>query len=149
MIKRATILTALLLSISLQGHADVGAFFGISCTFGEMKDIGLTVKVLSDDEEDKFVAAAGVSFYPMSDDLKFGVDISGGYLFKNVAATIGWDILQRKPQLSLGYVDTDDGSSGASTTSSPAAPSSPPPVTPPITPPVSPPPSPPDTGTDL
>jgi hypothetical protein len=36
----------------------------------------VTIKVLSDDEEDKVVAAAGVSYFPFATEKKIGADIT-------------------------------------------------------------------------
>jgi hypothetical protein len=116
MIKYVVIPSFLILGLVAQAQAGAGAFFGISYNFGASKaDWGITAKVLSDDDANTAVAAAGVSFFPFANEKKFGVDLSGGYLFENGAVTLGWDFLQRKPQLGIGYVNTDDGKSTSST----------------------------------
>lgn len=68
MLKRTSlsILIPLVFSFAAKAQADPTYMVGISFTFGS-NDIGLTAKVLSDDEEETAVAAAGVSFYPMAE----------------------------------------------------------------------------------
>ena len=48
--------------------------------------------------------AAGVPYYPLTS--KFGVDAGASYLFKNGAITLGWDFLNKTPQVGIGYVNT-------------------------------------------
>lgn len=114
MLQRLFIGLFLVCGLSIQAQAGVGALFGLSFNFGtniSISDFGLTVKVLSDNEEDKFVAAAGVSYFPFAEQGNmFGADLSGGYIFENAAVTLGWDFLNRKPQLALGYVNSQDDS---------------------------------------
>ena len=115
MIKYVIIPSFLILGLVAQAQAGAGAFFGISYNLGASKaDWGITAKVLSDDDDNTAVAAAVVSFFPFADEKKFGVDLSGGYLFENGAVTLGWDFLQKKPQLGIGYVNTDDDKSTSS-----------------------------------
>ena len=126
MIKRAVVLGFLLFGLVAQVHAGAGVLFGISYNFGvpavTWENLGVTGKILSDDDANTGVLAAGGSFYPFAKENKFGVDISAGYLFKNGAATVGWDFLQRKPQVAIGYVDTKDDATPTPTPTPPPTP---------------------------
>ncbi len=85
------------------------AMVGISYNFGGRvvdETIGLTFKVLSSDRQDRAVVAAGVSYFPWAPKQKFGLDISTGYNFDKVTALVGYDLLNKKPQVSLGYANT-------------------------------------------
>jgi hypothetical protein len=85
------------------------AMVGISYNFGGRvidETIGLTFKVLSSDRQDRAVVAAGVSYFPWAPKKKFGLDISTGYNFDKVTALVGYDLLNKKPQASLGYANT-------------------------------------------
>jgi hypothetical protein len=82
---------------------------GIAFNFGakiSKESLGLTVKVLSSDRQDRVVAAAGVTYFPWAPKQKFGLDISGGYNFDKVTALVGYDLLNKKAQTSLGYANT-------------------------------------------
>jgi hypothetical protein len=116
MLKKISLTVVLVFVFAFQVQAGATAFFGLSYNFGATAaDWGVTIKVLTDNEEDKFVAAAGLSYFPYAVQ-KFGVDVGGGYLFKHGAATLGWDFLHKTPQLSLGYVNTDDDDGSSETT---------------------------------
>ena len=120
MVKSLLILSVFIFGLVAQAQAGASGFFGISYIFGTSPgDFGVTVKILSDDDENTAVLGGGVSYYPLSEARKFGVDADVGYLFQNSAVTVGWDFLQKKPQLGVGYIDTDDGNP------TPAAPSVP------------------------
>jgi hypothetical protein len=84
------------------------AMVGIAFNFGgqiSKESFGLTVKILSSDRQDRFVAAAGVTYFPWAPN-KIGLDIGGGYNFDKVTALVGYDLLNKKPQASLGYTNT-------------------------------------------
>jgi len=106
--KSSSVLAMLLLLSSSFVMADAGIFAGVVYNFGAKSNFGISLKVLSTDEEDKGAIGAGVSYYPGNDSNKFGMDLSAGYVFKNGAVTLGWDFLQSQSQLGLGFVDTDD-----------------------------------------
>ena len=107
MVKQLLIVGVLLFGLVAQAQAGVGGFFGLSYTLGaSLGNLGVTAKVISDNEEDTAIVGAGVDFYPFAAGNKFGIDISAGYLFTDFAMTIGWDFLQKKPQFSAGYVNT-------------------------------------------
>jgi len=91
-------------------HADPAAYIGLSYTFSG--NVGISAKVLSDDEENNAVIAAGASYYPFAQN-KFGLDLSAGYAFDNAAALIGYDFLQHSVQGSLGWADTEDDNNAA------------------------------------
>ena len=126
MIKRVLILSFLLFGLVAQAQAGAGGFFGISYNFGtSAADWGVTAKIMSDDDANTAVVAAGVSYFPFAKEKKFGADLSGGYLFENGAVTLGFDFLQWKPQLAVGYIDTEDGNSTPATPATPADPTVP------------------------
>ncbi len=86
-------------------QADPAAFIGLSYTFSG--NAGISAKVLSDDEENNAVVAAGATYYPFAQN-KFGLDVSAGYAFDNTAALIGYDFLQHSVQGSVGWADTEN-----------------------------------------
>jgi len=121
MIKHIVILSFLIFGLVAQAQAGAGGFFGISYNFGaSAADWGITAKVLSDDDANTGVVGAGVSYFPFAEEKKFGADLSGGYLFENGAVTLGWDFLQWKPQLGLGYLNTEDDKATPATPATPA-----------------------------
>ena len=110
------VLVSLLLCSSVSVVADVGVFAGVVYNFGsgsQASKLGFSVKVLSDDEEDKAVVAAGLSYFPQGGANKIGADISVGYLFDNAVVTGGYDFLNSQPQVGIGFADTDSGNSAA------------------------------------
>ncbi len=98
---------ASLLTISASAMADTGVFVGIVYNFGAKSDLGFSVKLVSDDAEDKVVGTLGVSYFP-SATYKLGADIGLGYTYKNGLVTAGYDIFNKKPQFGIGYMDTED-----------------------------------------
>jgi hypothetical protein len=113
---------ALLITLPFTIQASPAAFVGISYSFGG--NIGLSVKLLSDDKEDKVVAAIGASYYPTAMN-KFGIDIGAGYTFNNAAAIVGWDFLQKSPQISAGWADIEDDKSRSTPAPAPTLPAGP------------------------
>lgn len=99
-------------------QADPAAFVGISYSFGG-PGVGISVKVLSDDEEDQAVAALGATYYPMAVN-KFGIDLSAGYAFDDAAVLVGWDFLQKSVQVSAGWADIEDDKSKPAHVSAPS-----------------------------
>jgi hypothetical protein len=97
---------SVLLAASAPAAADPAAFLGVSYNFGGT--LGVTLKVLSDDEEDNAALAGGVSYFPWEPGTRIGLDLGVAYLFQDAAVTAGWDFLGRKVQVGLGYVNTDD-----------------------------------------
>ena len=106
--KRNSVLVILLLLFTAPVFADPGISIGVVYNFGSQSDLGVSLKVLSTDEEDKGAIGAGVSYFPVSKSKKYGFDLSAGYVFENGAATVGWDFLNKNPQVGIGYVNTDD-----------------------------------------
>ncbi len=126
MIRQMFIVTAILFGLTTQVNAGVGGLFGITYTLGtSAANWGVTAKIISDNDANKGIVGAGVSFFPFAEENKFGADLSAGYLFENGAVTMGWDFLQWKPQLSLGYVNTVEDSKPATPVISPATPAPP------------------------
>ena len=121
MIKKS-ILLAVMTALSFHAQADVGAMIGVGYTFGGSGP-SFTIKALSSDHRDETVAAAGISFYPLSQN-KFGLDLGIGYHFDNSAAVLSWDFLQESVQLSGGWANTKN----SSTATPPPPPPQPPPV---------------------
>ena len=97
-------LIGMLLAGATPAIADPGIFLGTTCNFGG--SVGVSVKVLSNNKEDRGVLASGVSYYPLTG--KFGIDAGAGYLFNKVAVTFGWDFLNNNPNIGGGYVNTKD-----------------------------------------
>lgn len=129
--KHVVIVSFLLFGFVVQAQAGAAGFFGISYALGtSLGDIGITAKVVSDDDENTGVLGAGASYYPFAEEKKFGLDASVGYLFKNSAVMAGFDFLKWKPQLSVGYVNTEDSSSAPAPVSTPVPDPTPPPSEP-------------------
>ncbi len=85
---------------------------GIAVEFGDTvdkPDIGFTAKVISSNRPDTVTIGGGLSFFPWAKDQQIGADIGVGYNFNNFGALAGYDFLRSKPQLSFGYVPTQDG----------------------------------------
>ena len=107
--KKIVVLLSLLVFTSLP--ASPGAMFGIGYSFGGGSGgLALTFKISTSNKENKAIATAGVSYYPLSKTKKYGIDLGGGYLFKNTAVVGSWDFIQESPQLSIGYVNTSEDS---------------------------------------
>ncbi len=95
-------------------YAGPQGMFGISYTWGGAigdGNLGISLKIVSDDEKDKVIGVAGVTYYPWAPVEKFGADLSAGYLFDKFALTGGYDFLQSDWIISGGYVNTKDESS--------------------------------------
>jgi hypothetical protein len=108
----ASSLAAIFLSSSISVSADTGVFVGVVYDFGSNAGPGLSVKLVSDDEDDKAVAAIGVSYFPRGA-RRIGVDVSAGYTFDNGLVTAGYDFVNGVPQIGIGYMDTDNGTAAA------------------------------------
>ena len=80
------------------------AMLGITYNFNG--GIGLSLRVVSSNEENNPVLSGGVSYYPVTNQFTFG--LGGGYVFKNGAATLEWDFINSTPEFSFGYVNTKD-----------------------------------------
>ncbi len=100
--KKSLALISLLLAGTTPALADPGAFIGLTYNFGG--SVGVSLKVLSTNKQDRGALAAGISYFPVTG--YYGIDAGAGYLFKNGAVTLGWDFLNSNPQIGVGYVDT-------------------------------------------
>ena len=92
--------------VSVGAQADAGYMLGISHNFGGAT--GITFKVLSTDQKDKWAIAAGVSYFPGQSRSPLGFDVGVGYTLKNGALTAGYDLLNNQPQMALGYANAKD-----------------------------------------
>jgi hypothetical protein len=84
---------------------------GLSFNFGggsAEQSFGITAKVLSNDWQDYQAAALGMTYYPMKETNKVGLDASLAYKSTFAVGTIGWDFLNNQPQVSAGYVDAQE-----------------------------------------
>lgn len=104
-LKASTALASALLAS--QAMADPTVMFGLSFNFGGNAPVstGLTLKLLSDDDAELVVGAAGVSYF-FDNGGYFGLDAGVGYLFDgDVATTLTYDFINDRPQFSIGYAD--------------------------------------------
>lgn len=118
--KKQWALIGMMFAAASPAIADPGVFLGVTYNFGG--SVGVSLKVLSTNKEDRGALAAGVSYYPATSN--FGVDAGAAYLFKNSAVTLGWDFLNSNPQVGVGYVNTKDDRPAASAPPSPPPPAS-------------------------
>lgn len=86
----------------IKPNAHPGVFFGLTYNFGG--NVGMSLKVLSSNREDRGAFCAGISYFPETK--KVGLDVGGAYTFQNGAVTAGWDILNNAPQMGVGYIHT-------------------------------------------
>ena len=98
------LLASLMTLGAASAQADPGVMFGVSYAFGG--DLGLSVKMLSSDREERWVGAVGGTWYPVSN--RIGAELGVGRTFEDGAVTVGWDILNSQPKIGIGYMDTDD-----------------------------------------
>ena len=99
--------TALMtLFLSCPSFADPTAMVGISVNFGggEKPAWGITGKILSNDQPDEVVGAAGATWFFEG---YWGLDAGIGYTFDEGAATLTYDFLNERPQFSVGWADID------------------------------------------
>lgn len=103
---KRTILASILIGSSAIAVADPGLFLGVTYAFGQSSPgVGLSLKVMSTNREDKVAVGAGVNYYPWLSGNKFGVSADVGYVFQNAAVTAGWDFMH-SPVVSVGYMNT-------------------------------------------
>jgi hypothetical protein len=100
--KKRLALISILLAAATPAVASPGGFFGVTYNFGG--GVGISLKILSTNHEDRGAFAAGVTYFPLTN--KFGIDAGAAYLFRNGGATLGWDFLNGSPQVGAGYVNT-------------------------------------------
>lgn len=86
--------------------ADPAVMVGLSVNFGggEKPAMGLTGKILSSDQPEEVVGAAGATYFF---DGYWGLDAGIGYTFDNSAVTLTYDFLNSRPQLSVGWADIE------------------------------------------
>ena len=90
-----------LIMVTVPAYAGPAIMFGLSYNFGSgTPRFGATTKVLSSDESNEVVAAAGVTYF--FDDNSFGWDAGLGYTFDGAAVTFSYDFTHRAPQISVG-----------------------------------------------
>jgi len=102
-----TFLASLLFCSSASVMADTGVFVGVVYDFGNKPEFGFSAKLVSNDEADKAVGVIGLSYFPAAE-YKLGADIGIGYTFDNGLVTAGYDVFNKKPQLGLGYMKTEE-----------------------------------------
>ena len=102
-----TLLVSLLFCSSTSVMADAGVFVGVVYDFGAKPEVGFSAKLVSDDKSDRVVGAIGLSYFPAAE-YKLGADVSVGYTFDNGVVTAGYDVFNKKPQVGLGYMKTED-----------------------------------------
>ena len=83
-------LAALALVASASAFADPGVMIGVNYNFDGQ--LGITLKVLTTDKQDRPALGVGVSYLPMRK--SFGFDVDVAYLFKDSAVTFGYDYEQ-------------------------------------------------------
>lgn len=100
--------TTALTLIFLNGPAaaDLTFMFGISMNFGsgQAPAYGITSKVLTGNQKNKVVGAAGATYF-FDQGGYFGLDAGIGYTLKDSAITLTYDFLNNRPQLSAGWAD--------------------------------------------
>jgi len=89
--------------MAMPANADPTYMLGLALNFGGGEtQLGVTAKVLSDDKPEEIVGAAGVSYFF---DGSWGADVGVGYTFDDGAVTLGYDFLNRSPQVAVGWAD--------------------------------------------
>jgi len=106
MLMKNTLFAAALMAASANVIADPAAFVGFTYDLGGNKGFGLTAKVVSSDEENKNVGAVGFNYYLDAPEA-FGVDVGVGRNFDNSGLILGYDVLNKVPTVSGGWVDTE------------------------------------------
>ncbi len=74
---------------------------------GGIKDFGISLNVLSTNEENAWMGGAGVTFYPAKDN-KLGCSVIGGRNFTNSELHLGYDFCQKVFNFGIGVLDTKD-----------------------------------------
>lgn len=91
---------------NVPAYADPTVMFGLALNFGASgTKIGATAKVLSSNEPNEVVAAAGVSYF--FDDGSIGTDAGLGYTFDGGAVTLTYDFSHGSPQISGGVANIE------------------------------------------
>lgn len=95
-----------LVPCSLSAHGETGVFVGLTYAFESKSGLGVTVLGTSTRRENSAMAVAGVTFYPLAAESRFGIPVGLGYQGKDTAATLTYDLLQRGFGVSAGYANT-------------------------------------------
>ena len=100
--------TAIALILSqVPAYAEPALMLGLSLNFGGGRSkVGVTSKVLSGNEPDQVVGAAGITYF--FDDTGIAFDAGVGYTLDGGAITFTYDFTNGSPQVSVGSVDTKD-----------------------------------------
>ena len=100
--------TALLLVMTqVPAYAEPALMLGLAFNFGAGESrVGATAKILSDNQTDQVVGAAGATYF--FDDSSLAFDAGLGVTFDGGAITLTYDFTNESPQLSLGAVNTKD-----------------------------------------
>jgi hypothetical protein len=95
-------------AVPAQSGSSPTFMLGVSFSFGGQASPqpGVTLNVLSSNRRDRFVGAAGVTWYPMSQGNQIGLGAGLGYTFNHGAVVMGYDFLNQQPQVSVGYART-------------------------------------------
>ncbi len=97
------------------GPVDYDPTASISLTIpfgaGGIKDFGISLNILSTNEENAWMGGAGVTFYPAKDN-KLGCSVIGGRNFTNSELHLGYDFCQKVFNFGIGVLDTKDDSVG-------------------------------------
>ncbi|OOZ38022.1 hypothetical protein [Solemya elarraichensis gill symbiont] len=76
---------------------------------GGIKDFGISLNVLSTNEENAWMGGAGVTFYPAKDN-KLGCSLIGGRNFTGSELYLGYDFCQKVFNFGVGVLNTKGGS---------------------------------------
>lgn len=81
--------------------------FGLTIPLGGggLKDFGLSLNLLSSNEQDAWVAGGGVTFYPGRDN-RLGCSVIGGRNFTNYETHLGYDFCQEVFTFGVGGLST-------------------------------------------
>jgi hypothetical protein len=89
--------------------SDPTLMVGLTWGFGsgaQNGQLGISARVLSDDQRDEWVGAIGGTYYPSSGE--FGFDVGVGYTFTNTPIMWSYDLINNRMQLGLGWADLND-----------------------------------------
>lgn len=84
---------------------------GVTFNFGgpsNGQNIGISAKILSNNWQDYQAAALGFTYFPSAEANKIGIDASLAYKTTAAVGTVGWDIVNARPQVSFGYLDAQE-----------------------------------------
>ena len=107
-LKSSAMATALFLILSrVPAYAEPSLMLGFALNFGGgATRLGVTSKVLSDNQTDQVVGVAGVTYF--FDDKSVAFDAGVGYTLHDSAITLTYDFTNSSPQLSAGAANTKE-----------------------------------------